>query len=181
MIAAVIRSHGFDIDVSPPSRFGSIEDYDVVVLGSAVYAGQWLKPALKFARMYELSLRERAVWLFSCGPVGNPPSPLEGPAGIAQLAKSTQARGHRLFPGRLDRERLNPIEKLMAAAFHAPEGDFRDWQSVQNWADEIAEALRAGEARWKLDDVSPDCAGGLCDAGSRPVDEPAPLRVLCTL
>jgi hypothetical protein len=43
-----------------------------------------------------------------------------------------------VFAGRLDRDDLGPFEKLVAAGVHAPEGDFRDWEDVTTWADEIA-------------------------------------------
>jgi menaquinone-dependent protoporphyrinogen oxidase len=47
--------------------------FDAVVLGSAVYAGRWLDPARQYAALYADVLRARPVWLFSSGPIGNPP------------------------------------------------------------------------------------------------------------
>jgi menaquinone-dependent protoporphyrinogen oxidase len=41
----VLAERGLDTSVIPPEQVGSIDDYDAVVLGSAVYAGRWLKPA----------------------------------------------------------------------------------------------------------------------------------------
>ena len=57
---------------------------------------------------------------------------------VAHLIELTSARAHHVFAGRLDRDDLGPLEKLVAAGVHAPEGDFRDWPDVQAWADEIA-------------------------------------------
>ena len=33
------------------------------------------------------------------------------------------------------------MEKTIVAAVHAPEGDYRDWDEVKRFADQIAEAL----------------------------------------
>jgi len=45
-----------------------------------------------------------------------------------------------VFPGRLNKAALGPVETVMAHAVHAPEGDFRNWLDVYEWADEIASA-----------------------------------------
>ncbi len=55
-----------------PDEVTELEDYDAVVLGSAVYAGHWLEPAKQLAERFVGQLLGRAVWLFSSGPVGNP-------------------------------------------------------------------------------------------------------------
>src|SRR5207247_10963089 len=40
-----LTEYGFDTKVLPPGAVGTIEAYDAIVLGSAVYAGHWLEPA----------------------------------------------------------------------------------------------------------------------------------------
>ena len=47
--------------------------YDAVVLGSAVYGGSWLEPARDLAHRQVAVLRTRPLWLFSSGPIGEPP------------------------------------------------------------------------------------------------------------
>ena len=42
----------------------------------------------------------------------------------------------------LFRKELGPIERVAAAAVHAPEGDFRDWAEIDEWAGHIDEELR---------------------------------------
>jgi menaquinone-dependent protoporphyrinogen oxidase len=42
----------------------------------------------------------RSVWLFSSGPIGDPPGPDENPVDMRAIVTSTGARGHRLFAGR---------------------------------------------------------------------------------
>lgn len=130
------------IDVIPPERVSSVEDYDAVVLGSAVYMGRWLESARELANSSAGALAERPTWLFSSGPVGDPPRPSEGEAvDVGEILDSTGARDHRVFSGRLDKSGLGFAEKAVMVAVRASEGDFRDWEAVREWAQEIAAAL----------------------------------------
>jgi menaquinone-dependent protoporphyrinogen oxidase len=112
--------------------------YDAVVLGSAVYVGRWLEPARHYAAEHAAALRGRPVWLFSSGPVGEPPFPVDEPHDVGPLSELISARAHRLFPGRLDKSLLTFGERAMVTAMRAPIGDFRDWDAVRAWGDEIA-------------------------------------------
>lgn len=115
--------------------------YDAVVLGSAVYGGSWQEPARELAHRYAAVLRARPLWLFSSGPIGEPPFPPDEPYDVATLTTLLAPHGHRVFPGRLDRSRLSFAERAMVTAMRAPVGDFRDWDAVRTWAAEIATAL----------------------------------------
>ena len=132
--------HGFRVQVADPGVDAEI-DADIVLVGSAVYLGKWLKPAVRYLERHEAQLAERPVWLFSSGPLGDDAVPDRGgidDAYVGHLTELANARGHRVFAGRLDKAALGPVESVVAHAVHAPEGDFRDWGDVHAWADEIA-------------------------------------------
>lgn len=129
------------VDVLPPEQVGAVEPYDAVVLGSAVYAGHWLEDARALARNQAGELAERPTWLFSVGPIGDPPRPEEGPVDVAGILEATEAREHRVFSGKLDKGKLGFAEKAIVLALRAPEGDFRDWDAVRAWAGQIASDL----------------------------------------
>jgi menaquinone-dependent protoporphyrinogen oxidase len=124
-----------------PVESASPEGFDAVVLGSAVYAGRWLPAARDFTTAHAAALRDRRVWLFSSGPVGDPPKPDELPVDVAPMMEASRAAGHTVFAGRLDRKRLSFGEKAIVVALRAPEGDFRDWDAVRAWAGAIADEL----------------------------------------
>ena len=46
-----------------------------------------------------------------------------------------------MFFGALDHEKLGFGERMMVKAVKAPQGDFRDWDAIAAWADEIASDL----------------------------------------
>ena len=71
VIGETIAGHQVDVDMVPPAAVDSIDDYDAVILGSAVYACRWLAPARDFAVRFRGPLAVRPVWLFSSGPVGD--------------------------------------------------------------------------------------------------------------
>jgi menaquinone-dependent protoporphyrinogen oxidase len=116
--------------------------FDAVIVGSAVYVGRWREPARDWVSAHAAALRERPVWLFSSGPIGAPPFPPDEPHDVHPLAQLIGARGHRVFPGRLDKDLLSVGERAMVTAMRAPLGDFRDWDAVRAWAGEVAIALR---------------------------------------
>ena len=115
--------------------------FDVVLVGSAVYAGRWLPAARDYVSAHAAALRTRPVWLFSSGPIGEPPFPPDEPHDAHPMLQLTGARGHRVFAGRLDKTLLNFGERAMVTAMRAPLGDFRNWDEIRAWAAEIATAL----------------------------------------
>ncbi len=145
IIAGVLRDAGHAVATHAPEDVAGLEEFDAVVLGSAVYAGRWLEPARAFVDRHATTLVGRPVWLFSSGPIGDPPKP-EGaaPEGEA-LVERLKAREHRTFTGRLDTGSLGFVERTVTRALLAPSGDFRDWEAIRAWADEIARQLFAAE------------------------------------
>ena len=141
-IAETLRASisGVSVDVIPAAEVRDASQYQALVLGSAVYMGRWLEDARKLAEQIA-ALAPRPVWLFSSGPIGDPPKPDEEPAEVAGMVKTMNAYGHRLFAGRLERHRLGFGEKAVVMALRVPDGDFRDWAAIQAWGAQIAEQL----------------------------------------
>jgi menaquinone-dependent protoporphyrinogen oxidase len=133
---------GVGVDVVPPTRVADLADYDAVVVGSAVYFGRWLDEARLQVTSHLPELRQRPVWLFSSGPVGDPSLPATEPSDAAELAAAIGAREHVVFPGALHRELLGARERLAVRLVRADDGDYRDWPAVRAWADRIAAELR---------------------------------------
>ena len=142
-IADALGSQGLEAVVRPPDEVASLAEYDGIVLGSGVYAGRWLGPARQLIERELAVLVTKPVWLFSSGPLGDPPRPEEDPEDLALLLKRTHAVGHRTFAGRIDKRQLGIAEKAIFAVVRAPEGDFRPWPAIDDWASEIAGALQA--------------------------------------
>jgi menaquinone-dependent protoporphyrinogen oxidase len=143
-IAETLGEHGLEAAVLPLEQVEGVDGYDAVVVGSAVYAGHWLKPARELVERHAGALAGQPVWLFSSGPVGDPPKPEEDPVDVADLLAATGAREHRVFAGKLVRRQLSFPERAIVSALRVPEGDFRDWTEIRQWAAGIADAMGAG-------------------------------------
>ena len=140
----VFTERGWDAVVVPPEQVQAVDSFDAVVLGSAVYAGHWLKPARELVDRSRDALAARPVWLFSSGPIGDPPKPEEDPVDVAEILEATKARGHQVFAGKLVKKQLNFPDRAIAAALRVPEGDFRDWDQIRAWAADVAQAQQPG-------------------------------------
>lgn len=145
VIADVLRDAGLAVQTRSPADVTSLDDFDAVVLGSAVYAGRWMEAARHFAQRHHEQLRARPVWLFSSGPIGVPLAPVEESADAVKLAGDLAARDHRTFAGRIDPDALGWVERTITRMVKAPDGDFRDWEAVRSWADDIARSLARTE------------------------------------
>lgn len=146
-IASALMSRGFEVMVKEPGHVEEVHTFDAMVVGSAVYAGHWMKPAIELTERFAERFPGKPVWLFSSGPLGEPPKPTEDPVDVAGVMEVTGARGHRVFAGKLDKAMLSFPERAIVGALRAPYGDFRDWDEIRNWAGEIADSLvEAGAA-----------------------------------
>jgi len=141
-IKEVLIEHGIETDALEPDSVSSMHGYDLVVLGSAVYAGHWMKSMRELVERFAEELAGRPVWLFSSGPIGDPPKPDEVPVDVAEITALTGARGHAVFAGKIDRSRLGFGERAIVSALKVPDGDFRDWVEIRSWAGNIVEELQ---------------------------------------
>jgi menaquinone-dependent protoporphyrinogen oxidase len=123
-IARVLDEHGVPADLVDVGEVSDVGRYDAVVLGSAVYMGQWLKQAHSFVDAHAGELAERPTWLFSSGPiVGDPPKPDPADEAAGRHALETaHAREHKLFAGKLDKSKLGLLEKAAVGAARASGG-----------------------------------------------------------
>jgi menaquinone-dependent protoporphyrinogen oxidase len=149
-IAENLREAGKDAEARPVQDAGDLDGYEGFVLGSAAYMGHWMEDAAVFVRKNQDLLAQAPVWLFSSGPLGTESADAEGtdlytaaePEELPELQEAIHPRGHRVFSGVLDPDRLSLTERsfrmLPAARAALPEGDFRNWDEIQDWAYEIA-------------------------------------------
>src|SRR6476646_4104982 len=75
MIGATIAGRGIETDICEVDAVPVLAGYDAFVIGSAVYMGCWIKSARAFVEGHADELAARPTWMFSSGPVGDPPKP----------------------------------------------------------------------------------------------------------
>lgn len=140
-IGAELRAHGHQVDVSDVTSVGSIEPYDAVVLGSAIYIRRWRPEAVRFLRRNAGQLGSRPVWLFHSGPVGPDKDQAQDlPPAVRRLAEEIGAEPAVTFAGRLERDTAKGFLARRLATGNLA-GDSRDWDRIRTWSAEIGAAL----------------------------------------
>jgi menaquinone-dependent protoporphyrinogen oxidase len=147
-IGQVLRDAGLGTDVKAADRAGDPGRYDAIVLGSAVYIGQWRKEAAKFFKENEAALAQKPVWLFSSGPTDEGPveelmAGWSFPGGLKPVAERIKPRDMTIFHGVADESKMGRFDRWILKRVKAGIGDFRDWDMIEGWAKAIAEELQA--------------------------------------
>lgn len=143
MIGRAFPARGIAVDVVPARRVESLDGYEFVVLGSAIYGGHWRPEVMRLMRRHRHQLALRQVWLFQTGLAvlrgGRSIDPT--PAAVRELAGA--AVGPVTFPARLARPGLRP--RLMPSQ-EALLAQRRDWDRVRRWAAGVALQVDVGRA-----------------------------------
>jgi menaquinone-dependent protoporphyrinogen oxidase len=139
-IADELRLEGLEAEAHSVDEVRDLDDYDAVVLGSALYIFRWRRNAVAFARRHAEALRARPVWLFSSGPFDRSAEEGEIPPvkGARRVFERIGARGHRTFGGRAVAPQFKDrLER------EGKETDFRNFTQIRLWARSIAVELCA--------------------------------------
>lgn len=145
-IGETLHHKGLQADVLSIADVSTLAPYQAVILGSGVYAGQWLKEASSFLVRNEQALVQIPTWIFSSGPTGegDPLKLVKGwrlPETLLEHVEHIHPRDVVVFHGEIDTSELNFGEKLIVKGVRAPVGDFRDWAAITQWAFGVAETL----------------------------------------
>lgn len=146
-IGQALREADLAADVRQVDQVGDLTRYRAVVLGSAVYIGQWRKEAVRFLEANVQTLAEKPVWLFSSGPTGDGDAVelVEGwrfPSKLQPLADRIKPRDTVVFHGAIDPKKLNFLLRWMLRNVKSASGDYRQWDAITAWATGIAAAVK---------------------------------------
>lgn len=137
VIGEQIASRGWTVDVIPLDEQPLAEDYQVVIIGSAIRIGQWLPEAVRFVAANKNQLRRQTTAFFCVHQLNleDDDTSRKNRQAYLDSARELVTPSHEAyFAGRLEMERLSAAERFLTRAVKAPQADLRDWQSVRNWA-----------------------------------------------
>lgn len=142
ILGDALEAHGFDVVAASVSsnEVGTLEVYDAVIVGGALYANRWPGDIRRFVTRHVTQLRRKPVWFFSSGPLGDSadrkdiPAPLQ----VAVLAERIGSKGHVTFGGRLERDVKGFPANAMAKTLS---GDWRNPDRIRAWAATLATEL----------------------------------------
>jgi len=139
-IGKTLGERGFAVDVIPVLEKPTVDDYQFVLIGSAVHGGKWLAEALEFVEANQSALTRVPVALFSVclsglakneAQLASARDTIHGPvrAFVTPVAET-------LFAGRIDRRGVALGLPGWLARFF-PTLYFRNWDKIRSWAQTI--------------------------------------------
>lgn len=142
-IVDILKGAGFECDYcTDPNTVQTLEGYDAVVVGSAVYITQWMESARSFISRFSSQLRQLPTWTFSVGMAGASKGKNSDNNRVGHAVLNINSISHGNFHGKLNMMELSLRERSIAKLGGAIEGDYRDWNKISAWADSIVEYLK---------------------------------------
>ena len=148
-IGEVLREAGAAVDVRPAKEVTDLSPYRAVVAGSAIYMGQLMKDTMKFVDRHRDALSKMPVAYFAVC-LGMKDATEEDRCTAAAYLDPVREKVPEvepvsvgLFAGALDPSKLSFLFRAIVKKMGAPEGDFRDWEAIRAWAEELAPLLES--------------------------------------
>ena len=146
-IGETLREQGLAAEVRPMREVCTLEGYDAVVLGAALYMYRWHKDARRFLSRQREALKGLPVAIFALGPVKSPRDEEEWRGSRDQLdgelAKHPWLKpvAVEILGGKFDPATLRFPMNVFAGS--EPASDNRDWAAIRAWASDLAAKLEA--------------------------------------
>jgi menaquinone-dependent protoporphyrinogen oxidase len=130
---------GLEVELRCAAEVEDLTPYDGVVIRGALYFGRWHEDAARLLVKHRRKLAERPPAVFALGPkTADPHGLAESRAQFDKaLAKvpEVEPRSIAVFGGVVDPTRLRfPLNRM-------PASDARDWDAIDEWADDVATTL----------------------------------------
>lgn len=136
-VAKKIAENGNTVDVLPVNKVEDLTAYQAVILGSAIRIGAVLPEISKFVETNKEILRTKSLSIFVvCMTLKDDTEENRKTVSdyLEPIRHVVQPTLEGQFAGVMDLTKLNLIERLMMKSMKTPQGDFRDWDQIDNWA-----------------------------------------------
>jgi menaquinone-dependent protoporphyrinogen oxidase len=140
----ILKGLGFNVDVKSVKEVTDITGYDSIVIGSAVRMFKLLPETVKFANRFRDELKNKPVAYFIvCLTMyeNSEESRAKAQEYLKPLLKTKQPISIGLFGGKMDYSKLSFIWRILFKG-RIPEGDFRNWNLIEEWAKNLGEELK---------------------------------------
>jgi menaquinone-dependent protoporphyrinogen oxidase len=141
-----LAGRGLAVDVRRAGNVRSLDGYRTVLVGSAIRAGHWLSEASGFVESNRSALASRQAAFFTlCMTLSQdtPQKREQVAAYLKPVRAALEPQRMAFFAGKMEYRKLALGPRLIAKAMKVPEGDFRNWDAIGAWADQLAQELLA--------------------------------------
>jgi menaquinone-dependent protoporphyrinogen oxidase len=146
-IAEELIAAGLAVDVLPVQQIKSVEGYQAIIIGSAVRMGKLLPKITSFAEKFSHEIAQLKTAYFSAGlgmKEDTPENRAEAEGYLQPLCLIKEPISKGLFAGKMDHSKLELGFRLIFSKDEdnlLPEGDYRDWEKIRGWGQEVAKAI----------------------------------------
>lgn len=148
-IAKTLSDQNLPVDLQPVNKVIDLTPYHSIILGSAVRAGNLLSEVKAFVDKHEGELHQKFFGMFlvcltmkdeteeNCNTVS---------AYLDPIRSKVKPDKEGFFAGELNASRLNFLERMLMKAMKAPDGDYRNWEKINAWVEELMQEMHSTES-----------------------------------
>jgi menaquinone-dependent protoporphyrinogen oxidase len=149
-IGKALADGGALVDVRLMKDVNDLAPYRAVVAGSAIREAKWLPEAMQFLQTNQAALERRPFAAFLVCITLAMPHGDQYRQFVTEYLKPVRATvrpiREGLFAGALDYSKLPLIPeglrmRILSASTKTPEGDYRNWDAIRDWAESIRPML----------------------------------------
>ena len=154
VIGETLRDAGKITEVLPVDQITDLQHYDAVIIGSAIQYDRWMPAARAFIRRNQPSLSKLPVaYFFTCLTLSTQNDKTAQQAlayanNIRALQPEIKPVSVGCFAGVLNFRNMSWLRRLIFKALSivvgVKEGDYRDWQAIRGWAEDVHAKLGIG-------------------------------------
>ena len=146
-IGQVLSMAGAAVDVRLVKNVNDVSPYQAVIVGSAIRMGKWLPEVVDFIKTHQETLSRVPVAYFAVclamkdDTMENRRKALGFLDPVHKQFPHVKPLDIGLFAGAVDYTKLSLVYSLILKMKGAPEGDFRNWETIRIWAAGVRPAL----------------------------------------
>jgi menaquinone-dependent protoporphyrinogen oxidase len=149
-VGQALRDEGVTVDVRLTKDVTDVSDYRAAIVGSGIRAGQVYGAAVNFLERHQEPLSQMPVACFLvCLTMKEDTEENRCTVDayldpVREKVPQVQPVSVGLFAGAMDYKKLPLPLRLVMKGMKSPEGDFRDWEAIRAWVDQVRPALLGG-------------------------------------
>jgi menaquinone-dependent protoporphyrinogen oxidase len=147
-VGDALRDAETEADVIEADGIVSLSGYSAVIMGSAIHAGRCHPDQFRFTRRFRNAFKFLPVALFVvCLTMKDDTAEARCKAegfvrGMRKHLPDVEPLDVGLFGGMVNLQSFSPLMRWMAKRMKIPEGDFRNWDAIRNWALKLKTRLK---------------------------------------
>ncbi len=150
-IGRTLIQNGFTVEILPMNKVNDLYNYDGFILGSAIQSAKWLPESAGFILKNRAILVTRPVALFSvCMTLTMPKGEnyrqqIKG--WVQPISSLVNPVTEEIFAGSLSLKKIPGFSQRLKFRISVmlgvwKEGDHRDWEKIEDWADDVSRLFK---------------------------------------